>query len=163
MSNDMIHDDDGVLDEGMSLVLDADLLDDELLVVKNEPNVVNEMFSEASILQFAAQRKSLSCVVSKMDDAFNNQKDARLATFVSQTRIMSDILEISLHDLVDALALSPREKIDGRSARGKMPPKYRSPDGDHEWSGMGRKPLWFEAAIEQGATAESMLINSEEE
>jgi DNA-binding protein H-NS len=47
------------------------------------------------------------------------------------------------------------------AAPGKTPvaPKYRHPENPEiTWSGRGRKPNWFVAALEQGQTAEDMLI-----
>lgn len=45
------------------------------------------------------------------------------------------------------------------SDRGKAAPKYRNPDNPAEtWSGRGRKPRWFEQALQRGFSAESMLI-----
>lgn len=45
------------------------------------------------------------------------------------------------------------------SERRKVTPKYRNPNNPAEtWSGRGRKPRWFEEALAQGISAESMLI-----
>ena len=48
----------------------------------------------------------------------------------------------------------------GRGApRGKIAPKYRNPaDPKQVWSGRGRHPLWFDAAIKAGKTERSLLI-----
>lgn len=49
-----------------------------------------------------------------------------------------------------------------RSARktGKVKPKYRNPaDSEQTWSGRGKRPRWFVAAIDAGRTPESMLID----
>jgi DNA-binding protein H-NS len=48
----------------------------------------------------------------------------------------------------------------GRGApRGKVKPKYRNPaDKSQVWSGRGRHPLWFDAAIKAGKTERSLLI-----
>lgn len=48
-----------------------------------------------------------------------------------------------------------------RSARktGKVKPKYRNPaDSEQTWSGRGKRPRWFVAALDAGRTPESMLI-----
>jgi len=43
--------------------------------------------------------------------------------------------------------------------RGKVAPKYRNPaDPKQVWSGRGRHPLWFDAAIKAGKTERSLLI-----
>jgi DNA-binding protein H-NS len=44
--------------------------------------------------------------------------------------------------------------------RGTVAPKYRNPeDPSQTWTGRGKRPLWFAAAIrKRGVTAESLLI-----
>ena len=48
----------------------------------------------------------------------------------------------------------------GRPAKGKkIAPKYRNPEnGGAVWSGRGRKPLWFVAALKKGVKPEKLLI-----
>jgi DNA-binding protein H-NS len=36
--------------------------------------------------------------------------------------------------------------------------KFRSADGQHTWTGHGRAPNWYKAALEAGATQDSMLV-----
>lgn len=44
-------------------------------------------------------------------------------------------------------------------ARAPIAPKYSNPHNKADtWSGRGRKPLWFEAALKAGKTADDMLI-----
>lgn len=45
--------------------------------------------------------------------------------------------------------------------RGVVAPKYRNPeDPSQTWTGRGKRPLWFAAAIKKrGVTAESLLID----
>lgn len=45
--------------------------------------------------------------------------------------------------------------------RGSVAPKYRNPDDPSQtWTGRGKQPLWFAAAIKKrGVTAESLLID----
>jgi DNA-binding protein H-NS len=47
-----------------------------------------------------------------------------------------------------------------RKARaGSGTPKYRHPENPEvTWSGMGRKPAWFTAAVEAGKAPESMTV-----
>jgi DNA-binding protein H-NS len=45
------------------------------------------------------------------------------------------------------------------TAKKASPPKYRSPDDAKvTWTGKGRKPEWFKAAIEAGTSPEAMEI-----
>lgn len=52
------------------------------------------------------------------------------------------------------------EAAPAKPTRAKRPPKYQNPDGDETWSGQGKKPKWFEAALAAGITAEDMLIKA---
>ncbi len=50
------------------------------------------------------------------------------------------------------------EVAPAKPARVKRPPKYQNPAGDETWTGQGKKPKWFEAALVAGITEEDMLI-----
>lgn len=44
-------------------------------------------------------------------------------------------------------------------AKAKVAPKYRNPaDSAQTWSGRGRQPLWFAAAIKAGKNERALLI-----
>ncbi|SLN26356.1 H-NS histone family protein [Pseudooctadecabacter jejudonensis] len=46
-----------------------------------------------------------------------------------------------------------------KAAKSPSKPKYANPaDPSQTWTGKGRKPDWFHAAIKSGATAESLAI-----
>jgi DNA-binding protein H-NS len=45
---------------------------------------------------------------------------------------------------------------DGRS---QVKPKYRSPDGQHTWSGRGKPPLWMQPLLQAGAKKEDFLVD----
>lgn len=46
-----------------------------------------------------------------------------------------------------------------RGRKSKAPAKYRNPENpDQEWSGRGRQPAWYKAAIEAGKKPESLEI-----
>ncbi|MHC1478750.1 H-NS histone family protein [Frateuria aurantia] len=50
------------------------------------------------------------------------------------------------------------QKKSGRST-GPVPPKFANPaDPTQTWSGRGKRPLWFSAALASGATESSLLI-----
>jgi DNA-binding protein H-NS len=43
--------------------------------------------------------------------------------------------------------------------RGKVAPKYRNPaDHSQQWSGRGRQPLWYAAAVKAGKKDKDLLI-----
>lgn len=41
---------------------------------------------------------------------------------------------------------------------GKVAPKYRNPKGPETWSGRGKRPRWFVAALKAGKSEKSLLI-----
>ncbi|MBS0431746.1 MAG: H-NS histone family protein [Proteobacteria bacterium] len=46
-----------------------------------------------------------------------------------------------------------------RGKRGKVAPKYRNPANPSEtWSGRGKRPRWFNAALKAGKSEKGMLI-----
>jgi DNA-binding protein H-NS len=55
-------------------------------------------------------------------------------------------------------AMGAKSKASGKSLKGKkVPPKYRSPDGE-TWAGRGQRPKWLVAAMKKGKKIESFLI-----
>jgi DNA-binding protein H-NS len=60
-------------------------------------------------------------------------------------------------ELMQHTALARRKKNSDR--RAKVAPKYRNPaDRSQTWSGRGRQPRWFKAALRKGKTERSLLI-----
>lgn len=41
---------------------------------------------------------------------------------------------------------------------GKVAPKYRNPKGTETWSGRGKRPRWFLAALKSGKKEKDLLI-----
>jgi DNA-binding protein H-NS len=41
---------------------------------------------------------------------------------------------------------------------GKVAPKYRNPNGTETWSGRGKRPRWFLAALKSGKKEKDLLI-----
>lgn len=47
----------------------------------------------------------------------------------------------------------------GKSGKTVSAPKYQDPnDPTHTWTGRGRKPGWFQAALDAGTSPEDMMI-----
>lgn len=45
-----------------------------------------------------------------------------------------------------------------RGGKGKVAPKYRNPAGTETWSGRGKRPRWFVAAMKSGKKEKDLLI-----
>lgn len=41
---------------------------------------------------------------------------------------------------------------------GKVPPKFQNPNGTETWSGRGKRPRWFVAALKAGKKDKDLLI-----
>jgi DNA-binding protein H-NS len=60
-------------------------------------------------------------------------------------------------ELMEHTSFARRKK--SASRRGKVAAKYRNPaDRSQTWSGRGRQPRWFKAALKKGKTERSLLI-----
>jgi DNA-binding protein H-NS len=60
-------------------------------------------------------------------------------------------------ELMEHTAFARRKKRAAK--RGKIAPKYRNPaDKSQTWSGRGRQPRWFKAALRKGKSERSLLI-----
>ena len=46
----------------------------------------------------------------------------------------------------------------GGKGKGKVAPKYRNPNGSETWSGRGKRPRWFLAALKSGKKDKDLLI-----
>lgn len=74
-------------------------------------------------------------------------------------------LREKINALVKAEGLGLEEVFGGRSsgtrgkARSKVKPKYRNPaDPNQTWSGRGKRPRWFTAALGAGKKEKDLLI-----
>lgn len=95
-----------------------------------------------------AELKSLEKDIAKAISGFDNRKKAEAMT--------------ALEEHAKALGFSLSE-LTGKKARkaraGSGVAKYRHPENaEVTWSGLGRKPAWFSAAIEAGKAPESMAV-----
>ena len=88
----------------------------------------------------------------------NELKEEKFNDLVAEVREKAEALDIDVAELAGALAPRPKAKTRPR-AGAKVAPKYRDPaDPSVTWSGRGRKPLWFAAALENGKSEDDMLI-----
>jgi DNA-binding protein H-NS len=75
---------------------------------------------------------------------------------------VDEALKVKANDIRKQLsALDSRSGIrgkSGRSAAGKVAPKYQNKSGN-TWSGRGLPPKWMTAAIKAGAKRDDFLIN----
>lgn len=91
--------------------------------------------------------KSLHARVSKAIADFDGR---RKQTALTELEERARELGFSLSELMG---------VPATRRRSAATPKYANPaDASDTWSGRGRKPRWFEQALKDGASAESMSI-----
>mgnify|MGYP003594881466 FL=1 len=98
------------------------------------------MFENMTLDELLEAQKSL-------ENQLQNQKDNVIAEIAERMKQMN----ITISDIQNFLNHSKPVSI--------SKPKYRNPDNhDEVWSGRGKPPNWFKAAIESGITKDNMLI-----
>jgi DNA-binding protein H-NS len=78
-------------------------------------------------------------------------------------RVRDKVIAMITSEGVDYAELMKHTQLARRrnpaSKRGRVAPKYRNPaDRSQTWSGRGRPPRWFKAALGKGKTERSLLI-----
>ena len=97
-----------------------------------------------SLKELKSLQKDLARAISTFED--RQKSDAR-----SKLEIIAKEMGYSLADLIGT---------EVKPSRAPAAAKSRHPDNsDLTWSGRGRKPLWFVAAIESGKSPEDMAVN----
>ena len=100
----------------------------------------------------AELRALIQSAEEKMEAARKNQ--------IQETRNKIDAL-LQRADLTIG-EVYPRVGGGTKSTKSKVAPKYRNPaDASQTWSGRGKRPAWFIAAVaKRGVTPESLLISA---
>jgi DNA-binding protein H-NS len=74
-------------------------------------------------------------------------------------RVRDKVMAMITSEGVDYAELMGHTKLARRSKLAKVKQKYRNPANPREtWSGRGRQPRWFVAAIKAGKRESSLLI-----
>lgn len=74
-------------------------------------------------------------------------------------RVRDKVMAMVTSEGLDYGELMEHSAFSRRKKRGKVKPKYRKPKNPGEtWSGRGRQPRWFAAAIKVGKKGSTLLI-----
>ena len=93
-----------------------------------------------------------------LDELKSLQKDVEKAIRSFEARQKAEALRAAEAAAREA-GFSLAELLAAAPEKTPVAPKYRHPENpDLTWSGRGRKPNWFIAALEQGKTADDLLI-----
>lgn len=94
--------------------------------------------------------KELKSLQTQVAKAIATYEDRRKRDALAELEERARELGFSLSELTGSAATK---------RRAAAAPKYANPDNPSDtWSGRGRKPRWFEAAIKAGKPADSMAI-----
>ena len=109
-----------------------------------------ETMSKADLAKQRADMEAQLMEIRKAETEFDGR---RLKELRAEIEAMLSKEGYSLADLTEGRA--PRKA----GAKTKAAPKYRHPENPSiTWSGRGRQPDWFKAAIEAGKSREDMAI-----
>ena len=99
----------------------------------------------------AMSLKELKSLQKDLAKAISNFEDRKKSDARSKLEGIAKEMGYSLAELVGT---------DVKPTRAPAAAKYRHPDNsDLTWSGRGRKPLWFVAALDAGKSPEDLAVN----
>lgn len=95
----------------------------------------------------------LTALVGRIQTRLNDLQLEKVA------RVRDKVMAMITSEGLDYGELMEHTTFGRRKKRGKVKPKYRNPKNAVEtWSGRGRQPRWFAAAIKAGKKESSLLI-----
>ncbi len=94
--------------------------------------------------------EELKALQQKVEREISKKREGEIERAREEVRKKADDLGISLSDLIG-------KRTKTRSSR---PPKFRHPeDPKQTWTGVGRRPKWFQEQLDAGRTEDNMLID----
>lgn len=98
-------------------------------------------------------RKQLSALRNKLDSREEEMNKKALADLRARITAMVKEEGFTMDEV-----MGRRSKRAGKRT-GKVPPKYQNPaDPEQTWSGRGKRPRWFNAALKSGKKEKDLLI-----
>lgn len=98
-------------------------------------------------------RDELLRLNAEIEDALAALHQRNSARAFQEITAVLDKYEVTLDEVIGASRRKP-------AGKGVRPAKYRNPsDPSKTWSGMGRKPAWFEEHIAKGVPESSMRVD----
>lgn len=91
--------------------------------------------------------------IKQLEAEAEEARKSEVSQVISEIKKKIEIYNLTAKDL--GFGEVPAE---GKPAKGKKPAKYRGPNGE-EWSGLGRKPAWADAAQKNGESLDPYLID----
>lgn len=119
--------------------------------------------TSAAIQEVAALSAKAAEIAASHDAVMAEIKAKREAAFMDAVMAVQELVgqfQLTASHIKLHVPVKPRAKRGEERPRVAVAPKYRSPDGTLTWSGRGRHPVWFAAALAAGQSAGSMLIQT---
>lgn len=98
--------------------------------------------------------EELNALSQQIHLAIAKRRKAAEGALLVEIQQKAALLGISLNELRSRLAGSGRAGV-----RGKAAVRFRNPETGAEWSGRGRKPLWYLAWLESGRLEKELDVN----
>ncbi|HET7268195.1 MAG TPA: H-NS histone family protein [Oleiagrimonas sp.] len=97
-------------------------------------------------------QKQLNDLITKAE---TRKKDIRQDKIVKLRKKINDLIQAEGYTFEDVFGARRKTRRTG----GKVPPKFFNPANPTEtWSGRGKRPRWFNAALKAGKKDKDMLI-----
>lgn len=102
----------------------------------------------------------LDALIQQADQRKRELRDGGVAKVREKVIAMVKAEGFSIDELFGSVKNKGKAKAKAKTkVKAKVAPKYSNPaDKEQTWSGRGRQPLWFAAAIKAGKTERSLLI-----
>lgn len=112
-------------------------------------------------LRDAAEK--IQSILAEREDAYKEEQRKKQIEQENLEKVKKYMMELGLDPaLLTPSAEDVSPKKSGKNYRPVVPPKYRIKDAagnEHEWSGRGKAPAVFKAALDAGKKKEDFLID----
>ncbi len=85
------------------------------------------------------------------DSASTKSRVSATTLTAKRGRKLADRVTVAPDQVSEAPAGKTRKAVGAKKERAKPPAKYKDPNSDKTWSGLGRRPAWFSGAADQYA------------
>jgi DNA-binding protein H-NS len=83
--------------------------------------------------------------------ASTKSRESATTLTAKRGRKLADRVTMAPEQVSEAPASKTRKAAGAKKVRAKPPAKYKDPNSDKTWSGLGRRPAWFSGAADQYA------------
>ena len=102
--------------------------------------------------------------IESLEEEAEGLRESETAGVIARIKVAIDVYGLTHQDLFEAKAKKmgrPKKVADvaaKKPAKKKAAAKFKDPTSDKTWTGHGKRPGWFVAAIEAGTKAEELAV-----